>query len=306
MSFYVFVSDSKILAAFSEVIKLRTSHRIIPAQSWSELVALTALRDHREGPAAAIVDLSGGIELEDIQALHDEAGLYLLLLVDRARMSKLVDLANLDRLDVLARPLQDVEVKIRVSALIDHMDMARRATSFEADVKRPETGLPPQEEFSPLLTRSQTLGVLHKEWRRCLRYDRPISCVVVGMKSGASIPPGLHKALAECLHRPGDSLGTSIGCLLAILSETDSAGARHVAQRMHTWIVDNADAKIASLSSDLAFGAAMLKPVSMYRGMRGDSAGSTSGEMLLEQAGIIAFKRACQLENPVFVAEPAS
>lgn len=141
--------------------------------------------------------------------------------------------------------------------------------------------------FNSPLSSADILLFLDREWKRCFRYDWPIS-VIVARAGAERLPTDLQGALAECIRRPGDAAGewASDGTHVyaSILSETDSAGASHVLERMRAafaqWRLDRAE--MASTVVD--FAAATLRPLELYRSRSPLNPGSDAADALIRTA----------------------
>lgn len=122
--------------------------------------------------------------------------------------------------------------------------------------------------FTSPLSPAELVQFLDREWKRCFRYDWPISAIVVTAADNA-LPSTLKAALVECLRRPGDGAGDWPGDgrpeYVAILSETDRSGAEHVRDRMlaalQQWRADHPDHPPARIE----MATATLRPLELYR-----------------------------------------
>lgn len=110
----------------------------------------------------------------------------------------------------------------------------RRLASRVEDASAPEL----HDVGTGLLNRYGLERFHETEWRRCMRYDWPLSVIAVQMDGEAFLDGSNVQrsaaALQESLRRPGDAAGRydDDGLFVAVLSETPATGARHVAERI--------------------------------------------------------------------------
>lgn len=135
----------------------------------------------------------------------------------------------------------------------------------------------------PDLKEANLLAMLEREWKRCLRYDKPLSVIELRWPDPDSLEaPALVELLADTVHRPGDALGvlsrTGRSVATAVLSETDAAGALHVCERMRQK-AQQAHRAVPQI------GYATLRPRQAYRMQHGEPLDRKQGaEMLLALA----------------------
>ena len=173
--------------------------------------------------------------------------------------------------DAMRWPASDAEIRVRLKFLLRLFELTLSDSAAHA--------VPHSAEHSrAMLDRKGLLTFLDNEWRRCLRYEWPLSALLIQLNDldavakALSIQPGaLHDrlglTLTEAVHRPGDRLGTwSTGIFCSILSETDSKGGAYVAERIHR-VFDGVD-RGPKLAGSLSIGVASLSPVEFYRSLR--------------------------------------
>ncbi len=116
----------------------------------------------------------------------------------------------------------------------------RRLTGRVEDASAPEL----HDSATGLFNRYGLERFHETEWRRCMRYDWPLSVIAVQMDGQAFLDAANVQrsaaALQESLRRPGDAAGRydQEGLFVAVLSETPEAGARHVAGRIQAAVRD--------------------------------------------------------------------
>ncbi|MSN24592.1 MAG: diguanylate cyclase [Geobacter sp.] len=191
---------------------------------------------------------------------------------------------NLGAVDYISKPYS---LPIILARVRNHLEMKRKTDLLESMVSLDGlTGIPNRRRFDEQLD---------AEWRRAIRSGRPLSLVMLdidcfkqfndnyGHGAGDNSLIQVAGCLAACVHRPGDLIARYGGEeFAAILSITESAGARVIAERL---VSDVAALSLPHMYSDVAdyltisAGCATIFPV---QGM--------SMETLLQAADVMLYK----------------
>ena len=121
------------------------------------------------------------------------------------------------------------------------------------------------DALTGLLSRRRVLEVLHLEWRRAARYREAMSALWVIIDVSPSktadpvvldaMLPGLGRAVRDAALRPGDQCGRfGPTAVLAILPDTDAAGASLVAERIRAavreaWVAQRWTVSVGALTT---------------------------------------------------------
>jgi two-component system chemotaxis family response regulator WspR len=159
--------------------------------------------------------------------------------------------------DIVMRPIRGPELQARIaSALQVKAERARRATRSRSlseqirklrDEKYELERLVCVDSLTGIANRRHALALLGAEWKRSSRDGQPLAVVMLdvdefhaynayyGHPGGDDCLRRVANAMVGCLHRPSDLLGRYGGEeFIAILANTDAAGARVVAERLRT------------------------------------------------------------------------
>jgi diguanylate cyclase (GGDEF)-like protein len=157
--------------------------------------------------------------------------------------------------DVVTRPIRSAELHARIAAALQlRARRARRATRTRSlseeirrlrDEKHELERLVCVDALTGVANRRHALSLLQAEWSRAAREGQTLAVVMIdvdefhaynayyGHPGGDACLRRAVDAMAGCLRRPSDFLGRYGGEeFVAILANTDAAGARFVAERM--------------------------------------------------------------------------
>ncbi len=157
--------------------------------------------------------------------------------------------------DVVMRPVRGAELHARIAAALQvRTRRARRATRSRTlseqirklrDEKHELERLVCVDSLTGIANRRHVLSLLHAEWKRSSRDALPLAVIMLdldefhayntcyGHPGGDACLRRAAGAMVACLRRPSDLLGRYGGEeFIAILANTDAAGARVVADRM--------------------------------------------------------------------------
>lgn len=233
---------------------------------------LAALGAAAAGPAAAVqpgvevalVDLSlwgsGGLELvEALRAADSVAPIPVIVLVTE-ETEHLVDAAlAAGATDLLYRPIRPRELAARVHSAVrfrrDRLEGARRERHLAEqsrellDTNHRLERLVCVDPLTGLANRRHLMSILAGEWRRAGRTGRALSALLIdldhfhaynechGHPGGDACLRRVSEALAAELRRPSDLIGRYGGEeFVAVLPDTDAAGALTVAERLRAAI----------------------------------------------------------------------
>ncbi|HSK01282.1 MAG TPA: diguanylate cyclase [Kofleriaceae bacterium] len=157
--------------------------------------------------------------------------------------------------DAVTRPIRPAELHARITAALQvRTKRARRATRTRTlseqirklrDEKQELERLVCVDSLTGIANRRHALSLLQAEWKRSSRDAQPLAVIMLdldefhaynayyGHPGGDSCLRRAASAMVACLRRPSDLLGRYGGEeFVAILANTDAAGARCVAERM--------------------------------------------------------------------------
>jgi diguanylate cyclase (GGDEF)-like protein len=222
---------------------------IVPAGSLDEALVLLASSQLD----LVVVDNLEPMSFESYRRLMTRArGIPVLAVVAEAHMRAAFD-AGVD--DCIARPVRRTELVARAcAALRDRLERARqsrrdrRLTDEVRALQREKHDLERivcVDSLTGVANRRHALALLDAEWKRSVRDGAPLSLVMIdidyfhtynetyGHPGGDACLRRVASEIAFCLRRPSDYLGRYGGEeFIAVLANTDAAGARIVAERL--------------------------------------------------------------------------
>ena len=177
-----------------------------------------------------------------------------IVILPEARMQTAFD-AGVD--DCVARPIRRVELVARTRAAIRLRIERERRTKRDRRLTQEVRALQREkhdlerivcvDSLTGIANRRHALSLFEAEWKRSIREATPISLIIVDLDCFHAFnetyghPGGdacLRRVTAEmvmCLRRPSDFLGRYGGEeFIAVLANTDAAGARIVAERLRS------------------------------------------------------------------------
>jgi len=249
------VSSADLIVASTDLV-----HDALVAAGCTDVTRVATID---EGVAAAgrlqaavvVLDLLEPLAFDGYRKLiHRVRGVPLIVIVPEAKMQLAFD-SGVD--DCVARPVRRAELVARVRAAIRlRIERARRS---KRDRKLSQELLALQREkhdlerqvcvdsLTGVANRRHALALLDAEWKRSTREGTPISIVMIDIDAFHMFnteyghPGGdacLRRVAAEmvmCLRRPSDYLGRYGGEeFIAVLANTDAAGAAIVAERLRS------------------------------------------------------------------------
>ncbi len=188
----------------------------------------------------------------------------------------------------LPEPSNPADAQLSLQFVIRELSRAIELRDLQDAVRRLRHSGARAEDFS----HAALMTFLDREWKRCMRYEWPISAVLLHLRcnGGRLIRSNgeIVGALSSAVHRPGDMIGIldrqGQEHIAAILSETGPEGAAHVARRL----VDLARQLPFDLCSPpgltIACGAATLSPLEIYRSGPPNPQLFEAADVLLEAA----------------------
>ena len=213
--------------------------------------AVERIRSERLVPDLIIVNLVD-LDVNALAALKRLRTMPVIAIVDEG----LVEAAlQAGAADVVTRPIRPAELHARISAALQmRTKRARRATRTRTlseeirklrDEKSELERLVCVDSLTGIANRRHALSLLQAEWGRAARNEQPLAIVMLdldefhaynayyGHPGGDACLRRAVDAMVACLHRPSDFLGRYGGEeFVAILGNTDAAGARVVAHRL--------------------------------------------------------------------------
>ena len=264
---YLLVQTPELLRELVRLCRKAGLRHLVPAASPGELRALLPLRE-AAGPAVLL--LEGTI---DIRNLDTPSELPLVLLGPDATVPEDNQNRFWDRILVPLVPEETI-ARIRSALWVAQLALERSKLQLQLaeSLRGGTTGAGDLDPATSLHRETAALRTLEREWRRCLRYDWSIALVLAatdhkdrGLLNAESLAQ-LGKSLRdEAVHRPGDLLAhLGDGEFLAVLSETNLEGARHVAERMAK-MVEESGARFKGRKLQLQCGIAAVQPKLVYR-----------------------------------------
>ncbi len=226
----------------------------------------------RRGAALLVLDLFEPLSAEGYRRILARLrGVPMIAIVPEPRRSVAFD-AGVD--DCIVRPVRRAELVARVRAAIRlRIERARRSKrdrrlSQEVRALQREKHdlerIVCVDSLTGVANRRHALGLLEAEWKRSAREATPLSLIIIDLDCFHAFnetyghPGGdacLRRVTAEmvmCLRRPSDFLGRYGGEeFIAVLANTDAAGARIVAERMRSAVEGLEIAHAASTCSEL-------------------------------------------------------
>lgn len=295
MPSYIAVPDVQSRKTIEQVLRPFARDAIVACKDFAELVEFVQLH---QSPAevelivtvvSPLLGISGSMQI--IKDLEILANSPILILSEHSNPADFAP-GNLIA-DVASIPVDSHELHRRMTALLrlsnalsaqHHLERDFREMSRQTDdlieLRDRETGL---------ASHGTLLQFLSREWRRSLRYDRPIAAIALDLTGGTSSVRNLQfrslgDILRESLHRAGDVAGR-VGDrrFVVVLSETDLPGATHVASRIRL-AVQQMDHPLGDVTVRL--GSASMRPREIYQGMKPGASRPAPVEELLFEAAI--------------------
>lgn len=245
---------------------LRPENEVFVALSGEEALRVV----EKERPDLILLDvLLPGLDAYEV--CHRLAGdrataaIPVIFLADRLAEEKVVDNLAVGAADYLLKPFSLPIVRLRVKNLLELKHTRDKINSITAIDEL--TGVPNRRRF---------MEAFENEWRRCARYSRPLSLIMIDIDyftlfsvSQGALPSDeciwkVARELSYTLRRPADMVSRLGGeSFAAILSETDAQGTAFVAEMMQRNIaglnIKNPSSPIADRIT-LSIGAATIIP----------------------------------------------
>jgi two-component system chemotaxis family response regulator WspR len=213
--------------------------------------AVERIRSERLSPDLVIVDLLD-LEPSALAVLRRLRDMPVIAIVGEAAVEAALQAGAVD---VVTRPVRAAELHARIGAALQtRTKRARRATRTRTlsqqirklrEEKHQLERLVCVDSLTGIANRRHALSLLHAEWGRSVREEQPLAVVMIdldefhgynayyGHPGGDACLRRAASAMVECLRRPSDVLGRYGGEeFVAVLANTDAAGARVVAERI--------------------------------------------------------------------------
>lgn len=286
MQVYANVASAELRSRVLKALQAR-GHTVVEARSPGELREFLLLHE-KENSFQVVIVIEMSSELLESGLIETimyspllAKGTFLILSSPELSEKAYESLERL-RGDIAVLPIDDRQLQIRLRSIEAQAHGARDRIELDKELGQlargeklllgvldPETGIPGHTAY---------VQFLQREWRRCLRYSKKISLIRLEVQWPAgtrSDPRTIAERLEGCVHRPGDLIcALDENQFAAILSETDAAGARHVANRMFR--------AGQEINVSVRFGLGTVDPIELYRGMRKGAA--ENGIQVLEKA----------------------
>lgn len=144
--------------------------------------------------------------------------------------------------DYLIKPVSPIIIKAKIRAMARIAEMRDQLHQLNAELE----ALSQLDSLTQLLNRRTFTERAEQQWRLAVRHQTPTSVLMIdvdhfkpfndhyGHPAGDRCLIHVTRALQTCVHRPADLLGRYGGEeFIALLPDTDLAGARQVAQTMN-------------------------------------------------------------------------
>ena len=228
--------------------------------------ALALLQSGARSPSLVVVNLAGS-DLQWLQRLARAAVDVPFVAICEDQHVDAVLFAGAE--DCVTTPLSSRELFGRVRAALRNRDAVPQRTQRERRMSDAIAALTREKEdlerlvcvdaLTGVANRPYALSLLESEWRRSAREQAPLGLVMVDLDSfhaynehyghlgGDACLRLVSEAMVKCLRRPSDFLGRYGGEeFVAVLPNTDAAGARIVAERLRLAVESLAIAHVGS------------------------------------------------------------
>lgn len=217
-------------------------------------VAVTAVASGADLPDLVVLCLAGSslAPLQQLARAHRE--LPILVICEAGRIDNVL-LAG--AAECVVTPIRPAELRGRIRQLLRVRECAAQRGERERKLQAQLVALQAEKEalerlacvdpLTGVANRRYTLSLLKSEWRRSNREHVPLGLVMIdldcfhayneiyGHLGGDACLRRVNEAMAGCLRRPSDFLGRYGGEeFVAVLPNTDAAGARLVAERLRS------------------------------------------------------------------------
>ncbi|MCB1327147.1 MAG: diguanylate cyclase [Spirochaetales bacterium] len=266
---------------------------MIPVQSVAELEDFLKLHERSGAGWCAILAAEVGDrkEIEDIRNCCERVrapgpiASVLMIAQDLADMA--FTSCNEPGQDFITLPLVEAELSQRLRQAEEWTRLSLEIMRLNRDLtKSLRAGVGLKVPGPPAIgTDLEFRSFLDSEWKRCLRYDWPISIVLARIdrldEFARKRSPGAVERLVadlagkiqEAVHRPGDLFATldhfTLPTFGAVLSETNASGARHVGQRILRRVdsakIDLGGGLFRRQRLSISVGVATVRPLQTYR-----------------------------------------
>ncbi|HWO19891.1 MAG TPA: diguanylate cyclase [Kofleriaceae bacterium] len=244
--------------------------------------AVERIRGERLAPDLVVVDLAE-IEPSTLAVLKRLRDVPVIAIVDE---SAALAALQAGATDVVMRPVRAAELQARIEAALQLQSRrarrARRARSLSEELRRVRDEklelerLVCVDSLTGVANRRHALSLLQGEWGRSSRDGQPLAVIMIdvddfhgynacyGHPGGDECLRRVAGALVSCMRRPSDFLGRYGGEeFVAILANTDAAGARVVAERMRAAVFELGiphEASTCASSVTVSIGFAAMRP----------------------------------------------
>jgi len=221
-------------------------------------VAVTAVASGADLPDLVVLCLAGGglVPLQQLARAHRD--LPILVICEASRIDAVL-LAG--AAECVVTPVRPHELRGRLRQLVRIREGAAQRVERERKLASQVVALQAEKEalerlacvdpLTGVANRRYTLSLLKSEWRRSSREHLPLGLVMIdldcfhaynelyGHLGGDACLRRVNEAMATCLRRPSDFIGRYGGEeFVAVLPNTDAAGARLVAERLRRAVED--------------------------------------------------------------------
>jgi diguanylate cyclase (GGDEF)-like protein len=215
-------------------------------------VAVTAVASGADLPDLVVLCLAGGglAPLQQLTRAHRDLPILVICEANRIDAVLLAGAA-----ECVVTPVRPNELRGRLRQLVRVRESAVQRAERERKLAAQVVALQAEKEalerlacvdpLTGVANRRYTLSLLKSEWRRSSREHLPLGLVMIdldcfhayneiyGHLGGDACLRRVNEAMATCLRRPSDFLGRYGGEeFVAVLPNTDAAGARLVAERL--------------------------------------------------------------------------
>ena len=292
MAVLILTGNRETRVSVLNVLKKDGRETGVSCSNSDELIEYLELRTNEESPVKLIVldaelpDRSAGEVIREVRARPSHDKISVLVVSDECNE----DLLSFDADDLILRPVNEVELSLRIRSLMRLRKAFADRKSLEKELK---TALVNGERAGELLSTDEVTGIANRrkfnrffelEWRRCFRYDWPVSVVLLGIddfgpylnEKGTTLANKILREIAqhfkEAVKRPGDLIARYEESQFAVaLSETNLDGALHVARRLMRIMKELKIKNVPGASRDIltmSAGVAAADPKELYRSLR--------------------------------------
>ncbi|MCE9598356.1 MAG: diguanylate cyclase [Spirochaetia bacterium] len=295
MPSYIGLPDAPSRKTIERILQPLSKEAIVPCKDFAELIEFVQLH---QSPAeiemivtavSPILGISGSLQaFADLEILTN---VPILILLDRSALTDFTPGSLIA--DVASMPVDSREVQTRMNSLLRLRNALAAQHDLEHDFREmsrhSDDLIELRDRDTGLASHGTLLQFLSREWRRSLRYDRPIAAIAVDVIADSSALTDVHfralgDHLRECLHRAGDVAGRIADRrFVVVLSETDYPGADHVASRIRSAIQEAGE---VLGKATVRTGSASMRPREMYQGMKPGASRTAPAEELLLAAAL--------------------